>query len=93
MIHLKVLKMSKYRIEEIRETLNSGEVISTFYIYRVYLLFFRKYERRYLGHGGWGIDFYDKKENAEKRVKQLINNEQEIVAQKTKKKEIIIHKL
>lgn len=84
--------MSKYRIKEVRKTLNDGKTKSIFYIYRPLLFFWKRYEVRWDSHE-WVKRVFLSLEEAKEYVKSL-ELEQELECQnKVKKKETIIHKL
>ena len=80
--------MSKYKIKEVKKTLNNGEVESVFYIYKPYLFFWRKYNTYFTEK-----EYFDSLESALVRIKNSEEQDRKNSAKKVKKTEIIIHKI
>lgn len=83
--------MIKYKIEEVKKTLNNGEVESVFYIYRDYLFFCRAYKAHFDGYEDVKTEFKSLSD-ALSEVRLLEERNKRDFAQKTKKTETIIHK-
>ncbi|HSE99746.1 MAG TPA: hypothetical protein VLA48_02530 [Nitrososphaeraceae archaeon] len=80
--------MSKYTIEEVIRTFNSGEVKTTFYVYEKVNLFWRKYvKNRHTGQ----IQGYSSLEAAKLEVRDREKHDKDLTEQKVKKEKIIKH--
>lgn len=83
--------MSKYKIKEVKKTLNNGEVESVFYVYKPYL-FWWTYEAHFDGYENIKTQFYSL-ESASARIKNSEEQDRKNFSKKVKKTETIIHKL
>lgn len=84
--------MSKYKIKEVRKTLNGGKTRSIFFIYTPFLFFWKKYEVRWDSHE-WVKKVFLSFEEAKKYIEDLESKQDLEHQNKTKKKETIIHRL